>query len=161
MVETSGWLVAEANLVPYLLRSVYHSLGMLQNKELKNMEWNLGASYVFSSLGLDKEHIQYPTWSLPLPISCYILTVMLDGALSNKQIAVTSESGVASGYLDAQHFAGNLIWSLCSMTEHMLPQSLEQRFCTISFLLPIIFKAFASYHSFEVLIRGKRFAFSR
>ena len=156
MVETNSWAVAEANLVPFLLRSVYHSLGILQNEESESIEWNF-----CPSLGLDKEHIQYPTWSLPLPISCYILTLMLDAVLSNQQITVTSEPLVTNGRVDAQQFAGNLIWSLCSVAEHMLPQSLEHRSCTISFLLPIIFKAFACYRSFNILIQGRKFTFSR
>ncbi|PON64646.1 Armadillo-type fold containing protein [Parasponia andersonii] len=104
VVETNSWVVAEANLVPFLLRSVYHSLGMLQNEESEQVEHNFGPSY-FSFSELDKERIGYPTWSLPLPISCYILTLMLDAALLNQQTAVTSESVVANGCLDAQHFA--------------------------------------------------------
>ncbi|XP_062073868.1 uncharacterized protein LOC133778060 isoform X2 [Humulus lupulus] len=161
VVETNSWVVAEANLVPFLLRSVYHSLCILQNEELENMEWDLCPSYVFSCLGLDKEQVRYPNWSIPPPISCYILSIMLDAALSNLQTAVASELVVANGCVDSLHFAGNLIWSLCSMAEHMLSQSLEHRSCTISFLLPLVSKAFASYHSFEVVIQGKKFLFSR
>uniref|UniRef100_A0A803PMX3 tRNA (guanosine(18)-2'-O)-methyltransferase TARBP1 n=1 Tax=Cannabis sativa TaxID=3483 RepID=A0A803PMX3_CANSA len=161
VVETNSWMVVQADLVPFLLRSLYHSLHILQNEELENMEWDLFPSYVLSCLGLDKERIWHPNRSIPPPISCYILSVMLDAALSNQQTAVTSELGVANECVDALHFAGNLIWSLCSMAEHMLSQSLEHRACTISFLLPIVSKAFASYHSFEVVIQGKKLLFSR
>ncbi|GMN30914.1 hypothetical protein TIFTF001_003022 [Ficus carica] len=153
LVETDSWVVAEANLVPFLLRSVYHSLGMIKNEESENN--------ILGRLEVDKEHCQYPTWSLTLPVSCHILAVMLDVALSNQQIAVTTESIVANGHVDAQHFAGNLIWSLCIMAEHMLTESLEHRACAISFLLPIIFKAFAAYPSFEVLVEGNKCMLSR
>lgn len=146
-------MVAEANLVPFLLRSVYHSLGMLKNEESENN--------ILGRLEVDEEHFQYPTWSLTLPVSCHILAVMLDVALSNQQIAVTTDSIVANGHVDAQHFAGNLIWSLCTMAEHMLTESLEHRACAISFLLPIIFKAFAAYPSFEVLVEGNKCTLSR
>lgn len=153
MIETNSWVVVEANLVPFLLRSVYHSFGMLQNEESENN--------IFGPLELDKDHFQYPTWSLPMPVSCHILAIMLDVALSNQQIAKTSESIVANGCVDAHHFAGDLIWGLCSMAEHMLPERLEHRTCAISFLLPIIFKAFASHPSFEAMINGKECTFSR
>ena len=153
MVETNSWVVVEANLVPFLLRSVYHSLGTLQNEELE--------TNMFGHLELDKEHFEYPTWSLPLPISCHILALMLDVTLSNQKIAVVSESVASNGHVDSQCFSGNLIWSLCSMAERMLLQSLEHRSSAISFLLPIIFKAFSSFLSFEVSVHGRKCMLSR
>lgn len=153
MVETSSWVVMEANLVPYLLRSVYNSLDMVQNEELE--------TNIFGCLEVEKEHFQYPTWSLPLSISCHILASMLDVSISNEKSVMISKSAMANGGVDIQHFSGTLIWSLCTMIERMLSQSLEHRSCAIRFLLPIIFKSFGPFHTFEVVIHGQTCFFSR
>ncbi|KAG6635865.1 hypothetical protein CIPAW_11G072500 [Carya illinoinensis] len=58
--------------------------------------------------------------------------------------------------LSAEKFAANLIWDLCNLTERLLLQSLEHRSCTIHFFLPIIFKAFVSYRSFEISVHGQK-----
>ncbi|KAG7955620.1 hypothetical protein I3843_11G082000 [Carya illinoinensis] len=55
-----------------------------------------------------------------------------------------------------EKFAANLIWDLCNLTERLLLQSLEHRACTIHFFLPIIFKAFVSYRSFEISVHGQK-----
>ncbi|KAF3448239.1 hypothetical protein FNV43_RR08952 [Rhamnella rubrinervis] len=161
VVDTNSWAVVEANLVPVLLRSVGNSLGMLQNEELDIFKWDLVPNYLVNDLGMYKENIVSASSSLPLPVSCHILSVMLEAALSSKQVAPTLKSTIANGNVDGQNFAGNLIWCLCNMAEQMLSQNLEHRSCAIGFLLPIIFKAFVAYNSFEISIPGKMCMFSR
>lgn len=161
MVETNGWAVVEANLVPVLLRSVGNSLGMLQNKESDIFKWDLGPNSLVNDLGMNKEEILSTSSSIPLPVSCHILSIMLEVAFSNKQTAPTLKSTVANGSVEGYNFVGNLIWWLCNMAEQMLSQSLEHRSCAIGFLLPIIFKAFVFYYSFEILIGGNMCIFSR
>ncbi|KAL5551309.1 hypothetical protein UlMin_001485 [Ulmus minor] len=157
VVETNSWVVVEANMVPFLLRSVCQSLGMFQNEKSGTIDWIVG----LDGSEANKEHMQYLSGSLSLPVSCQILTLLLDAALLSRQIATTSESVVPNGCLSAQHFSGNLVWRLCSMAEQMLLQSLEHRLCAIRFLLPIIFKSFVSYPSFEIIVHGESCVFSR
>lgn len=147
--------------MPVLLRSVGNSLGMLQNEELDIFKWDVVPNNLVNDLGMYKENIISTSSSLLMPVSCHILSVLLEAALSNKQIAPTLKSTVANGNVGGQNFAGNLIWYLCNMAEQMLSQSLEHRSCAIGFLLPIIFKAFVPYSSFEISNHGKICMFSR
>lgn len=147
--------------MPVLLRSVGHNLGMLQNEESDILKWDMDSNNLVNDLSTYKEHILSPSSSLPLPVSCHILSVILEAALANKQIAPNVNSVVVNGSFEVPNLAGNLIWGLCNIAERMLSQSLEHRSCAVGFLLPIIFKAFVSYGSFEIVIRGKMRLFSR
>nr|XP_048320592.1 uncharacterized protein LOC107430356 isoform X2 [Ziziphus jujuba var. spinosa] len=160
VVKANTWAVVEANVVPVLLRSVSHSLGMLQNEESDILKWDVDSNNLVNDLSTYKERFLSASSSLSLPVSCHILSVMLEAALSNKQIAPILKSVVANGSFEGHNFAGNLIWRLCNMAERMLLQSLEHRSCAVGFLLPIIFKAFVSYSSFEIVIHGKICLFS-
>ncbi|KAG7955622.1 hypothetical protein I3843_11G082000 [Carya illinoinensis] len=157
VIETNSWVVVEENLVPLFVRFVGLSAGMLQHKESDAFECAVfkGLNELRNVVGGVKEHILSPSGPFPLPISCHILTLMLDASLQSLQSASISELIVANDYY-AEKFAANLIWDLCNLTERLLLQSLEHRACTIHFFLPIIFKAFVSYRSFEISVHGQK-----
>lgn len=154
VIETNTWVVVEATLVPIFLRLVASSIGVPENEVSDTFQLMLGSE-------MGTTNILSPPGSPSLPISCHILTLMLDAVLQSKKTAVSPESTIANGCFDDQNFAGKLTWGLCSLTEQLLLQHLEHRSCAIAFLLPIIFKAFSSYCSFQFSIHGQTFTLSR
>ena len=110
---------------------------------------------------MDKECMLSLSRSITLPISCHILTLIVDAALRNLQAASCKDSMLENGSCYAENFAANLLWDLCNMTERLLLQGVEHRSCAIGFLLPIILKAFVSLHSLEISVHGNIFILSR
>ncbi|ONI06355.1 hypothetical protein PRUPE_5G055400 [Prunus persica] len=161
VIETNTWVVVEATLVPYFLRVVASSMGMLQNEVPDIFQWVVGSIDLVTHLEMSEKHSPSQSGSLSLQISCHILTLILDAALHSMKTAASSESMIPNGCFDAQNVAGKLTWGLCSLTERLLLQSLEHRSCATGFLLPIIFKAFSSYCSFEISIHGQTLILSR
>ncbi|KAL6279881.1 hypothetical protein ACE6H2_016762 [Prunus campanulata] len=161
VIETNTWVVVEATLVPYFLRVVAGSMGMLQNEVPDIFQWVLGSIDHVTHLEMSEKHSPSQSGSLSLQISCHILTLILDAALHSMKTAASSESMIPNRCFDAQNFAGKLTWGLCSLTERLLLQSLEHRSCATGFLLPIIFQAFSSYWSFEISIHGQTLILSR
>ncbi|KAG6792092.1 hypothetical protein POTOM_001235 [Populus tomentosa] len=164
--STNSWGVLEANLVPFFLRSVGLSMGMIQNEESDAFEWDHcsiyhGLSDLENDFDLDQEPMLSLSGSFPLPISCHILTLILDAALQSFQAVSSTKSMLANGFCDVEKLISNLLWDLCNMSERLLSQSLEHRSCTIGFLLPIIFKALGSQCSLEITVHGKMFILSR
>lgn len=147
--------------MPYFLRVVASSMGMLQNEVPDIFQWVLGSIDHVTHLEMSEKHSPSQSGSLSLQISCHILTLILDAALHSMKTAASSESMIPNRCFDAQNFAGKLTWGLCSLTERLLLQSLEHRSCATGFLLPIIFKAFSSYCSFEISIHGQTLILSR
>lgn len=147
--------------MPYFLRVVASSMGMLQNEVPDIFQWVLGSIDLVTHLEMSEKHSPLQSGSLSLQISCHILTLILDAALHSMKTAASSESMIPNRCFDAQNVAGKLTWGLCSLTERLLLQSLEHRSCATGFLLPIIFKAFSSYCSFEISIHGQTLILSR
>lgn len=162
MVETNSWAVVEVTLVPFSLRSVGLSVGVLQRKESDVLECSVfqGLTDQANDLGMVKEQMLSSGGSFPLSISCHILNFMLDAALQSLQATPTPELMVANGCY-AEKFVGNLIWDLCNVTEKLLLQSLEHRSCMIGFFLPVIFKALVFHRSFDISIHGQTCTLSR
>lgn len=153
-------------MVPFFLRSVGLSIGMIQNEESDAFEWDHfsiyhGLSDLENDFDLDQEPMLSLSGSFPLPISCHILTLILDAALQSFQAVSSTKSMLANGFCDVEKLFSNLLWDLCNMSERLLSQSLEHRSCTIGFLLPIIFKALGSQRSLEITVHGKMFILSR
>lgn len=161
VIETNAWVVVEATLVPIFLRLVASSIGMPENEVSDTFQLMLGSNDRVNHMEMSTTNILSPPGSPSLPISCHILTLMLDAVLQSKKTAVSPESIIANGCFDDQNFAGKLTWGLCSLTEQLLLQSLEHRSCATAFLLPIIFKAFSSYCSFQFSIHGQTFTLLR
>uniref|UniRef100_A0A803L5M7 tRNA/rRNA methyltransferase SpoU type domain-containing protein n=1 Tax=Chenopodium quinoa TaxID=63459 RepID=A0A803L5M7_CHEQI len=156
--ETNNWELIEASLAPILLRSVGFSLDMCQNEDKSVIVWSR-CSIFQSSRDLQKSvSICDNAPVLPLTLSCYILSRLLDAAAENYQ-AVKGSS--ISGNIQSETFCGNLLWDLCNLTIQMLSQSLDHRSCTTSLLLPSIFKAFSLKCSYEVCIQGESCCISR
>ncbi|XP_010274499.1 PREDICTED: uncharacterized protein LOC104609816 isoform X2 [Nelumbo nucifera] len=166
VVETNTWGVLEATLVPICLMSIGHSLGMLQNEDSTIFQWDMQSIILESTdklsyLNIEKELLLSHFGSLPLPVSCHILTSLLFSALrSHQAVHNTSEPVVANGCC-AGNFAGKLLWHLCDMSIQILLQSSEHRFCAIHLLLPFVFRAFVSHSHFEIAVHGKKHVLSR
>ncbi|XP_043715500.1 uncharacterized protein LOC122663896 isoform X2 [Telopea speciosissima] len=155
VMETNSWGPIEASLVPFSLRSVGLFMGMSQNEESAVYQWNIDSIIQgpkeLMNLDSEKEFML----SLPLPISCHILTSLLSAALRSCQSErSTLEPMAGSVYYFAEKIAGNLLWDLCEMTTQALSQCSECRSCLIRLLLPFIFKTFVSHSSFDISVNG-------
>ncbi|OMO96285.1 tRNA/rRNA methyltransferase, SpoU [Corchorus capsularis] len=153
--KTNAWEVLEATLVPFFLRSVGISAGIIQNEELDGAKWYRSSVFQVSNdlieiVAKNKDYMLSPNRSFSVPLSCHILSIILDAALRAAQASPAADS-----------FTAKLLWNLCNVTERLLLQSLENRSCTIGFLLPVIFKAFVSHSSFSITVNGETHILSR
>lgn len=151
MVETSVLDMLGVSLVPFLLRSVGVSMGMLNHEESDFIKW--GELLLCGSLNtgdMDGNYIASLSGSFPIPLSCHLLNLVLNAAFQSRQAAPMVEE-----------FAGGLLWDLCNTTERLLSQSLEHRSCAVSFLLPAVFKAFSSQPSMKISHQGNMYILSR
>ncbi|GAV91703.1 hypothetical protein CFOL_v3_35093, partial [Cephalotus follicularis] len=166
VTRTNTWGVLEETLVPYFLRSVGLSVGMLQNDDSDIIQWSScsvlqGTNHLINDTHKDTAYMLSLSETFPLPMSCHMLTSILDAALLSLQVAPTTDSILTYGCSHVGKFAANLLSDLCNMTERLLSQSLEHRSCTIGFLLPIIFKAFLFHCSLEILFPGEKLVITR
>lgn len=160
MQSINAWEVLEAILVPFSLRSIGLSAGIIQNGDLHGNGLDRSSLFHVSSdliekfienLHVDKDCKLSISGYFPLPLSCHVLSITLDAALRNFQSAPVTGS-VSENVSSVENFTANLLWNLCNATERLLLQSSESRSCTIGFLLPVIFKAFVSQSSFEISV---------
>ncbi|XP_075102015.1 uncharacterized protein LOC107784157 isoform X3 [Nicotiana tabacum] len=175
--DTNSWGVVEVTIIPFLLRLVRLSMTEIQSEELDAYKWCLTSNYsedwhlepqctlnLCSQLRDNEIYdnlVQCNPNYLPLPISCHILTLILDAAQQSLH-TVRSVSGLDS--VDGcctDIFSAKLLWDLCNITIQMLSQSLEHRSSAITFLLPSIFRALDSHSAFEVSINGQNYVLSR
>lgn len=147
----------EATLVPILLGSVGFSMDIYQNEDKSVSKWSR-CSFQSSRDTQKPINICDNAPLLPLTLSCYVLSCLLDAAAENCQAVKRSS---ISGDIQSETFCGHLLWDLCNLTIQMLSQSLDHRSCTTSLLLPSIFKVFSSKCSFEVCIQGESCYISR
>lgn len=166
VIDTNSWGVVEVTIIPFLLRLVGLSMGEIQSEELDAYELCL-TSKNSEDRHLEPQCTAYdnlvqcnPNY-FPLPVSCHILTLILDASLQSLR-AVRSVSGL--DFVDGcctDKFSAKLLWDLSNITIIMLPQSLEHRSSAITFFLPSIFRAFDSHSVFEVSINGQNYLLSR
>ncbi|XVF10929.1 hypothetical protein REPUB_Repub07fG0225600 [Reevesia pubescens] len=164
--KTNAWEVLEANLVPFFLRSIGISAGIIENEELDGTKWYRSSVFQVSNdlienLDKEKDYMLSLSESFPLPLSCHALSLSLDAGLRTFQAAPATNTFLESGCCYAEQFTANLLWNLCNLTERLLLQSLENRSCTIGFLLPVILKAFVSHSSFKTSVNGQTHILSR
>lgn len=151
MIETSVLDILGVSLVPFLLRSVGVSMGMLQHEESDFIKWGeLLLCDSLNTINMDENYIAHLSGSFPIPLSCHLLNLILNAAFQSHQAAPNVET-----------FAASMLWDLCNMTERLLSQSVEHRSCAISFLLPAIFKAFSSQSSLKISRQGNMYILSR
>ncbi|KAI8530133.1 hypothetical protein RHMOL_Rhmol11G0032100 [Rhododendron molle] len=158
VTETNTWNYLEATMVPFLLRSVGLSMGMLQSEEMAIYGWN-GCS--LTDAYVSEGSMMSQSGSLPLHISCHILSSMLDSATESQCAhGNPSKSSLAKETCE-ETLAKNLLWDICNMAVRMLLQSVEHRFCAIQILLPNILKAFVAHHAFKISVRGQTYVLCR
>ncbi|TYG91203.1 hypothetical protein ES288_A12G243200v1 [Gossypium darwinii] len=164
-----AWEVLEENLVPFSLRSIGLSAGIIQNGDLQGTGLDRSSLFYVSSdlieklienLHVGKDCKLFISGYFPLPLSCHVLSITLDAALRNFQAAPLTGS-VSEKLSSVKSFTANLLWNLCNVTERLLLQGSESRSCTIGFLLPVIFKAFVSQSSFEISVHREIHIMSR
>ncbi|XWS49177.1 hypothetical protein CRYUN_Cryun13aG0141400 [Craigia yunnanensis] len=158
--------ILEATLVPFFLRSIGISAGIIQNEELDGTRWYRSSvlkvsNDLIENLDTNKDYTHSLSGSFPLPLSCHVLSIILDAGLRNSLAAPATDSLLQNGCCYAVKFTADLLWNLCNVTERLLLQSLENRSCTIGFLLPVIFKAFVSHSSFKISVHGQAHILSR
>ncbi|KAL2548019.1 tRNA/rRNA methyltransferase (SpoU) family protein [Forsythia ovata] len=179
VTETNNWDIVEAIMVPLLLRSIGLSMGMLQSEELAIYEWGsksivqgsgtqlitpelLHSSHdKLTDVNLNNDSIISLSYYFPLPLSCHILSLILNAALQSKHVSRSASVSILANGSREKIFAGNMLWDLSNMTLEMLAQSMEHRSSAIRFLLPFIFKAFACNRAFEVSFHGKSHILTR
>ncbi|CAA3014630.1 uncharacterized protein LOC111390252 [Olea europaea subsp. europaea] len=179
VTDTSSWDVVEAILVPLLLRSIGLSMGMLQSDKLAIYEWS-SSSIVqgfytepitpesfhsshdeLTDVYLNNYSIVSQSYYFPLPLSCHILSLILNAALQSKHAFGSESVTILANGSRKKIFAGNMLSDLSNMTLQMLSQSAEHRSSAIRFLLPFIFKAFQCNRAFEVSFHGKNHTLTR
>lgn len=156
--------MVEATVVPYLLRSINCYMGMPQSADLEICTWTaepVKDNVQLSDFETMEDYMPSHCSSFPLPLSCQLLTSLLDAARQCKDAfkinsALTSESGHT-----AEIFALNLLWDLCDVTVTMLLHNQEHRSCAIRYLLPVILKSFNSHCISEIIVRGQTCLLSR
>ncbi|OMO84282.1 hypothetical protein COLO4_22133 [Corchorus olitorius] len=130
--KTNAWEVLEATLVPFFLRSVGISAGIIQNEELDGAKWYRSSVFQVSNdlieiVAKNKDYMLSPNRSFSVPLSCHILSIILDAALRAAQASPAADSVLANG----------------------------------SIMLKIIFKAFVSHSSFSITVNGETHILSR
>ncbi|XP_074269533.1 uncharacterized protein LOC141592672 [Silene latifolia] len=156
--EISSWDVMEQSLVPFLLRSVVLSMDVNQSEH--SFIIRRSGEYVFLGIReLKTSDTVSESPHLPLTLSCYILSSLLEAATEKCQ-SVKGYS-TSTDVFCPEKFGGHLVWNLCNLTIQMLSQSPEHRSCTAGLLLPSLFKAFTFKCTFEVCVQGKRCNISR
>ncbi|KAF3600975.1 hypothetical protein F2Q69_00033362 [Brassica cretica] len=151
VVETSALDILRVSLVPFLLRSVGVSMGMLQHEESDFIKW--GELLLGGSLNIndnDGNYVGSLSESFPIPLSCHLLNLILNAAFQSHQ----ADSKV-------EDFAAGMLWDLCNITERLLSQSVEHRSCAVRFLLPAVFKGFSSQSSLKISLQGNVYILSR
>ncbi|KFK23549.1 hypothetical protein AALP_AAs66918U001300 [Arabis alpina] len=150
VIETSVLDTLGVSLVPFLLRSVGVSMGMVQHEESDFIEWGeLLLCDSMSTVNMDESYVASLSGSFPIPLSCHLLNLILNAAFQSQQ-----------GALKVEDFAVGLLWDLCNTTERLLSQSVEHRSCAVSFLLPAIFKAFSYQSSVNISHKGNIYMLS-
>ncbi|KAJ9556344.1 hypothetical protein OSB04_010958 [Centaurea solstitialis] len=131
VMETNAWSVVEGTMVPYFIKVVGLTMGMLQNEQFTFYKWAGQAQIPEDSTLTSFE-------SFPLLMACHILASILDASVK-----------------------GNLLWDICNVTLQMLSHSPEHRSCAITIFLPHLLTAFDSEKVFEISVHGKSIKLSR
>lgn len=166
VADTNSWGVVEETIIPFLLRLVGLSMGEIQSEELDAYKLclnskNLEDQHLEPQCTLHNNLVQCNPDYFPLPVSCHILTLILD---ASQQSLYTVRSVSRSDFVDeccTDKFSAKLVWDLCNITIKMLPQSVEHRSSAITFFLPSIFRALDFHSAFEVTINGQNYILSR
>ncbi|XP_022735879.1 uncharacterized protein LOC111289259 isoform X3 [Durio zibethinus] len=164
--KTNAWEVLEATLVPFFLRSIGVSAGIIQNEELDGTRWYRSSVFQVSNdfvknWDTNKDYMLSLSGSFPLPLSCHVLSLILDAGLRTFQVSPATPVVLENGCCHAEKVTADLLWNLCNVTERLNLQSLENRSCTIGFLLPFIFKAFVFRSSFKISVHEQTHILSR
>lgn len=178
VAETNSWHVVETSLLPFLFRLIGLSMGMTHSEESAISEWS-------SCLNLQVSDDQSTNWQsfqcdngkktsyfntvptlsqpdfLPVPVSCHILTLMLNTTLEYEHMLYSTCNLNFTNGGSMENFARNLLWDLCDLSFQMLSRSVEHRSSAIRMLLPSIFEALESTCAFEVSIHGQKHQLSR
>lgn len=166
VIESHAWETMEMTLVPYSLRVMGLSIGLVQNEESAIYQWSRHSitQYISGKIfdfNVDQDALLFMSESIPLSTASHILTSLLVAALSCQAVKNTVELKVAGERVSPENFARHILWDVSNMAVCMLSQSPEHRSCVIRLLFPFIFRALLALSSFELSIQGSIFIFSR
>lgn len=162
LTHTNAWRTIETILIPFLLKSIGMTSGMLQNSDLEVFVWSSlpeSPNDMMHGAFVENKHVISISGSVVLPIACHVLSQILDVIISNQSAPVT-EDLLSNGY-NVEKIAIYLLWDLSIVSERLLLQSSEHRSCTINLLLPTIFKAYLANSCLKVSIHGQVYTLSR
>nr|XP_043612363.1 uncharacterized protein LOC122584195 isoform X2 [Erigeron canadensis] len=154
VIETNAWGVVEETMVPYFIRLVGLTMGMLQNEQSAIFRW--------TNKDQSREDSTLTTFeSFPLFMSCHILTSILDASVKGKCISESTYGSILANGCTVHIFTRSLLWDICNVTLQMLSHSPEHRSCAITVFLPQLLKAFVSENAFQISVHGQDFILSR
>ncbi|KAK1306093.1 hypothetical protein QJS10_CPA10g01026 [Acorus calamus] len=155
----SAWEIIEATLVPLSLKSVGHSMGMLQNEVSSCNQWVMANDVELVDLGF----ICSMSEDLPLSIACHVLKSLLSTALRTSGAVQSQENLnlVDNGSTYVESFVKKMLWDLSNMVFIMLLQSPEHRSYAIRLLLPVVLRATDAISPFEHSSCGLEYSLSR
>ncbi|KAK9079991.1 hypothetical protein SSX86_001666 [Deinandra increscens subsp. villosa] len=143
VLETNAWGVVEETMVPYFIKSVGLTMGILENEQAQiSQETALTTSDSFS-----------------LFMACHILASILDASLKSKHVSESTSGTVFANGCNLHVFSGNLVRNICDLTLQMLSHSPEHRSCAITVFLPQLFESICS--AFDITVHGKEFILFR
>ncbi|KAL9663396.1 hypothetical protein QQ045_018782 [Rhodiola kirilowii] len=162
LIATKRWCIIEEALVPLFLRSITLSMGLVQKESSANgRSWSTSLPVVDQKM-INIKNDDQSNLIVPLPVSCHIVTSLLDIALRSHSNSTEYPSNIfENGHHTSQNVAGNLIWHLCNLTVQSLTESSENRTFIINSVLPSVFRAFTYHHTFSVSFFGQEHVLSR
>ncbi|XP_029120003.1 uncharacterized protein [Elaeis guineensis] len=152
--KMQSWELVGATLVPFCLRSVGLSVGMLYCEELTTHQWN-------SKGIIDQEFEGMSSGVLLLPIACCILKSLLDAALRRWREFRSLEPKSVDACNSLNNFVHSVTSDLSKMALGMLMQGAEYRSCSIRLLLPPVFSSLNERRSVMISVHGSQYTLSR
>lgn len=140
VTEMQSWELMGETFVPYCLRSVGLSVGIIRSDELAVYKWGI------------EDFVEFPGTFSPA-VACRVLISLIDCVLKTKGKVQTEQ--------DVEGFAANMIWDLSNLAVGMLMQSVEARSFSFRLLLPAVFKLLSSFSLVKVLVDGAPYTLSR
>ncbi|KAL8244568.1 hypothetical protein R6Q59_010826 [Mikania micrantha] len=137
VMETNAWGVVEEIMVPYFMKSVGLTMGLLENVQVQTFEDSALATFD----------------SFPLFMACHILASILEASVKGKHVSESTSESICANGCNLHAFTGNLVWEICNVTLQMLSHSPEHRSCAITVFLPRLFESI--YNAFEISVHGQ------
>ncbi|XP_031391362.1 uncharacterized protein LOC116203654 isoform X2 [Punica granatum] len=131
--DTNAWRIVEVTLVPFLLRSIGMSIGMVCNSQLDVFEWGsfTGQSRSFMNCPvIENTEMVSSSGSVLVPTSCHILAQILDAVLESEKLGPGSDKMFKNGKLFTEK-----IWKCCKTLFSLGNVERRDAYCVLSLCL--------------------------